>query len=198
MNLRFLGDALDHWKGSVFEGLQSSNVLEDFRVDAMASDIENWRHEDWSLFAKLVRVDESHIVQHEATLNRNHRGKYFDEISHSGDLFLDPDTGIRTGSVKDPKQYLNPDELFSLMSYEPRRVVAVYQHVRAMRTRERCEAVLRVLRSAQSKPFYCVSYDSGNVTLIFLIFQQQRIKSVQKYFRDFLGSHADNRIGLWV
>ena len=97
MNLRFLGDALDHWKGSVFEGLQNSNILEDFPVDAMASDIDNWRPEDWSLYAKLLRVRESQIVEHKATLERN-RKKYFDEIPISGDLFLDPDTGVRTGS----------------------------------------------------------------------------------------------------
>jgi len=38
MNLRYLGDALDHWKGSLFESLQQANILHDFAVDAMASD----------------------------------------------------------------------------------------------------------------------------------------------------------------
>ncbi len=197
MNLRFLGDALDHWKGSVFEGLQSSNVLENFRVDAMASDFDNWRPEDWSLYAKLLRVRKSQIVEHKATLDRN-RKEYFDEIPRSGDLFLDPDTGIKTSSGRE-QQYLKPDELFSLMNHEQRRVVVVYQHIRAMKTRERVEAVLQVLRSEKPKPiFYCASYDSGTVALIFLSFQRDRILAVSGYFRKFLGSHADNRIGVWV
>ena len=198
MNLRFLGDALDHWKGSVFECLQSSNVLEEFRVDAMASDIDNWRPEDWSLYAKLLRVGRSQIVKHKATLDRN-RKEYFDEIPRSGDLFLDPDTGIKTGSVKEIRQYVKPNELFSLMNHERRRVVVVYQHIRAMKTRERVEAVLQVLRSEKPEPiFYCASYDSGTVALLFLSFQRDRIKAVSGYFREFLGSHADNRIGVWV
>jgi len=197
MNLRFLGDALDHWKGSVFECLQSSNVLEEFRVDAMASDIDNWLPEDWSLYAKLLRVRKSQVVEHKATLDRN-RKEYFDEIPRSGDLFLDPDTGIKTSSGRE-QQYLKPDELFFLMNHEQRRVVVVYQHIRAMKTRERVEAVLQVLRSEKPKPiFYCASYDSGTVALIFLSFQRDRILAVSGYFRKLLGSHADNRIGLWV
>jgi hypothetical protein len=34
MNLTFLGDALDHWKGSIFESLQKGGILPDFAVDA--------------------------------------------------------------------------------------------------------------------------------------------------------------------
>jgi len=197
MNLRFLGDALDHWKGSVFEGLQSSNVLEDFRVDAMASDIDKWRSEDWSLYAKLLRVRKSQICEHTGTLERN-RKEYFDEIPRSGDLFFDPDIGIKTGSGnRDIRQYLKPEELFFLMNYEQRRVVVVYQHVRGMKTRERVEAVLQRLRSEKPK-FYCVSYDSGTVALLFFSFQSDRIEAVSGYFRELLGSHADNRIGIWI
>jgi len=48
MNLQFLGDALDHWKGSVFEALQNSLLLKGFRVDAMASDSEKWEQNDHS------------------------------------------------------------------------------------------------------------------------------------------------------
>ena len=199
MNLKFLGDALDHWKGSVFEGLQNSNILTDFRVDAMASDIENWRPEDWSLFAKLLKVKNSQIVSHETTLNINKRQKYFEEIPHSGDLFLDPDTGIRTGSVKDSKQYLNPDELFFLMNRGRRRVVIVYQHVRAVKTRERCEAVLKVLCSkSPTQKFYSASYDSGMVTMLFFSFNKERIELVNDYLRELLGYHAENRIGVWI
>jgi len=198
MNLRFLGDALDHWKGSGFEGLQNSNVLEDFRVDAMASDIDKWRSEDWSLYAKLLRVRKSKIVEHTATLERN-RKEYFDEIPRSGDLFLDPDTGIKTGSDnRDIRQYLKPEELFFLMNHEQRRVVTVYQHGSRNRAiRYRVEDVLKVLRSDQPN-CYCASYESSNVALLFLSFQSDRIEAVRGYFLELLGSHADNRIGIWI
>ena len=146
MNLRFLGDALDHWEGSVFEGLQSSNVLEDFCVDAMASDIDNWRPEDGSLYAKLLRLRKSQIVKHKVTLDSN-RKVYFNEIPPYGDLFLDPDTGIKPRSRGDIRQYLKHEELFFLMNHERRRIVAVYQH-------ESCNLAMR----PRVKMFYVIDH----------------------------------------
>jgi hypothetical protein len=192
MNLRFLGDALDHWKGSVFEGLQSSNVLKDFRVDALASDFDYWRPEDWSLYAKLLRVKKSQIVEHKVTLDRN-RTDYFDEIPHSCDLFLDPDTGIKPRSGGNIRQYLKHEELFFLMNHERRRVVAVYQHGSRQVMRSRVEDILKILRSVKPN-CYCASYYSSSVALLFFSFQRDRIEAVSNHFRKFLGSHADNRI----
>jgi len=114
MNLQFLGDALDHWKGSVFESLQQSNLVRGFKVDAMASDAEAWQQNDYTLFAKLLRIHERQIVIHKHTLDGD-RNRYFDEIPADGDLFLDPDIGFKTGSVKDARQYLKPTELFYLL-----------------------------------------------------------------------------------
>lgn len=193
MNLRFLGDALDHWKGSVFEGLQGYNILEDLRIDAMASDGDSWCSEDWSLYAKLLRVRPLQIVQHAVTLYGD-RVKYFDEIPLYGDLFLDPDTGIQTGRVNNIRQYLMPNELFALMNKERRRIIVVYQHVRAMSTRDRLEAVLHALRSVHPN-FFCVSYNSSTVALLFFSFKRERVEAIGKYFNKYLGAHAKNRIG---
>ncbi|MGD0827224.1 MAG: hypothetical protein ABSA09_03970 [Desulfobaccales bacterium] len=198
MKLEFLGDALDHWKGSVFEGLQSSNVLNGFRVDAMISDIGNWAPEHLSLYAKLLRVKSHKIVEHKGTLDRN-RKEYFDEIPRSGDLFLDPDTGIMPCSGGDIR-HLKHEELFSLMNYEGKRVVAVYQHgSHTMSLKSRVEDVLNMLRSVHPN-CYCASYYSSscNVTLLFFSFQRNHIESVNRYFHKLLGSHGDKRIGLWI
>ena len=102
MNRKYLGDALDHWKGSVFESLQQRNALRDFAVDTMATDMNDWQSEDINVFARLLRISASQIIRHTVTLKT--REKYFAEIEHSGDLFLDPDTGIQTGPVKNPTQ----------------------------------------------------------------------------------------------
>lgn len=59
MNLAFLGDALDHWKGSLFESLQKGGILQNFAVDPMASDLAAWTPEDFSLFSTLLRIDRS-------------------------------------------------------------------------------------------------------------------------------------------
>src|ERR1700688_2197719 len=117
MNLRYLGDALDHWKGSLFEYLQNATLLRELAVDAMAGDAEQWQLADWKLFANLLRVKEAQVVPHTQLLAVD-RAAYFKEITHRGDLFLDPDTGIATGRVGDDSQYLFAAELHDLLGRE--------------------------------------------------------------------------------
>jgi hypothetical protein len=196
MNLQFLGDALDHWKGSVFEQLQQAKQLIDFQVDAMASDSDKWTLGDWSLFASLLRVTPSQIVRHKANLNKT-RDDYFAEVPRNGDLFLDPDTGIMTGTVKDICQYLKPCELVRLLEADQSRMLVVYQHIRAQRTRDRIEQVLAAVRAGR-KVFCCASYESGTVAMLFFSLDKSRVASLERYYRAFLGKHADRRIGLWT
>jgi len=135
LNLNFLGDALDHWKGSLFESLQEAQVLQDFAVDPMASDLGSWNSEDFLILARLLRITPAQIIRHQVSLRE--RARYFGEISHRGDLFLDPDTGVATRRVKDHCRYVNPPEIGVLLDASPDRLLAVYQHVRAQRVSER-------------------------------------------------------------
>lgn len=193
MNLKYLGDALDHWKGSAFEALQRTHLLHDFRVDAMASDSEEWEKQDHGLYAKLLRIDKHQLVTHRDTLSGN-RNKYFKEIPVDGDLFLDPDTGFKTGSVKSLQQYLTPAEFLDMLKRD--RIIAVYQHVRAKHTRDRVEEVLWVLRDKGSG-FFCTSYESGTVALLFFGLHATRVEAIRDYFQALLGKHADKRVGYW-
>jgi len=196
MNLQFLGDALDHWKGSVFEELQKSNLLYNFKVDLLASDANYWQQKDYNIFSQLLRIFPDQIIAHQHTLQSD-RKSYFQEIPGYGDLFLDPDTGIKTGSVKDEYQYLFPSELFNLLNKDNKRLIIVYQHVRAQKVRNRVEQVLNVLQKHQST-YFCTSYDSGTVSLLFFSLDRQRIQNITAHYRAFLGRHADNRIGQWI
>ncbi len=193
MNRQFLGDALDHWKGSVFEGL--GGCLMNFRVDAMASDAERWKRQDWSLYANLLRTQPEKILYHRYSLVRD-RNAYFKEISGGCDLFLDPDTGIKTSRVKEPYKYLCPKELLALLNTDRNRVVIVYQHIRGKKTRERVEQVLEVIR-LHKQEFYCTSYESGTVALLFFSMTRRRVKAIADSFVTLLGSHAKSRIGLF-
>lgn len=125
MNRKFLGDALDHWKGSLFQSLQAADLLQDFAVDPMATDARPWKPGDFTVFTRLLHVNPSQIVPHRATLRD--RAKYFAEISHHGDLFLDPDTGIATGRVK--LAHVSPSEIGDLLDARTNRLLLVYQHV---------------------------------------------------------------------
>jgi hypothetical protein len=154
LNVQYLGDALDHWKGSLFEHLQNANLLTDFHVDPMASDADLWEDEDRRLFAHLLRIRPLQIVPHAASLSTN-RQAYLAEIAHTGDLFLDPDTGIATRRVSNYDKYVTPHELLKLLDPARQRLVVVYQHVRAKTVRARVAEVLTAIQ-AHDSDFGCV------------------------------------------
>jgi len=192
MNLDFLGDALDHWKGCLFGSLQRSHILHNFAVDPMASDLECWQEEDFSLFARLLSVDRSQLVEH-GRPGLGNRAQYFDDIvqKHTGDLFLDPDTGVATGRIT--KQHVKPSEIARLLLKAPDRLLIVYQHVRGQRVSERVDAVCAKLCQELPGVRWC-SYESGSVAMLFLASEQQRTEAVAAHFRGLLGRHAVRRI----
>lgn len=195
MNLRYLGDALDHWKGSLLEHLQNGELLRDLAIDPMTSDDTKWQEEDWDLFARLLRVKRRQIVSHTHSLAGSRRS-YFREIGHNGDLFLDSDTGIATGKVSTPVQYVLAPEVHDLLGREPARVVAIYQHIRAQRTRDRLQSVVAALQRP-GLSFACCSYESGSVAMLFFSREQHRIDRIHDGFVSLLKKHADRRIYRW-
>lgn len=190
MNLEFLGDALDHWKGSLFESLKRSDILRDFAVDPMAIDWRSWQPESVLAFTRLLRIDESQLILHKAEIAN--RERYFGEITHFGDLFLDPDTGVATGKVKEASQYVRPKEIKGLLGNADRLVV-VYQHVRAMSVAKRVDDVCLAIRKEVTGLHWC-SYESSTVAMIFLSLSAARISAVAECFRAFLGSASARRI----
>ena len=188
MNLSFLGDALDHWKGSLFESLQKRRIVCEFMVDPMASDLVDWKPGDFAILSKLLRIDRSQIISHNRSLND--RRAYFHEIQHRGDLFLDPDTGVATGRLS--VRHVAPVEIADLLK-PPDRLLAIYQHVRAQRVSDRVDAVCTAIRAESPEVSWC-SYESPTVAMIFLSRKPERIASVQRHLGELLGNHANGRI----
>ena len=193
LNLKFLGDALDHWKGSLFESLQAARILQGFAVDPMASDLRSWTPRDFEIFARLLRIDPAQVIRHQATLVE--RAKYFDEISHRGDLFLDPDTGVATGRVKNAGCYVRAAELGRLLDAFPERLLAVYQHVRGKPVADRIDDVASAVRKEAGNFSWC-SYESSTVGMIFLSRTASRTGQVAEHFQSLLALHATGRIRL--
>jgi len=190
VNLAFLGDALDHWKGSLIESLRNSNLLSGFAVDPMAVDWSAWQSDDVMAFARLLRINKSQIISHSVYIaNRN---TYFDEIRHNGDLFLDLDTGIATGRVQNIYRYIRPTEINKLL-YNSNRLVAVYQHVRARVTSQRIDEVCRVLNGEIVGLQWC-SCESSTVAMMFLSLSSVRVAKVATHIRHLLGQNASRRI----
>jgi hypothetical protein len=189
LNLDFLGDAFDHWKGSLIEFLQEAQALRNFAVDPMASDLGLWKSEDFVILARLLRVDATQIIRHRETLQE--RTKYFDEISHRGDLFLDPDTGVATGRVKGT--HISPFEIGHLLDSATNRLLVVYQHVRAQRVSIRVDAVLIALQK-EIGFFSWTSYESGTVAMLFLSRMPERTEQIAAHFKSMLGRHSSGRV----
>ena len=195
MNLKYLGDALDHWKGSLFEYLVNEGVLHEFAVDPMASDLLEWDETDYSLFARLLRIKESQIILHRVPLRD--RGRYFAEITHKGDLFLDPDTGIATNRGGKEEQYIRPREVASLLGDVPSRLLAVYQHVRAQKVMVRVDTCIATVAMDIENFGWC-SYESGTVAMLFLSRREDRTQVVAKALEYLLGRHAVQRVRVGV
>ena len=190
MNLQYLGDALDHWKGSLFEYLQAQCVLRDFAVDPMATDRYEWNEADFSLFARLLRIKRSQIIPHEVSLLS--RPQYFAEITHGGDIFLDPDTGIATSRSSQIAKYVRPPELATLLRSAHGRVVVVYQHVRAQKTCARVDGCLNAI-AKEIATGWC-SYESSTVAMLFFCDEDERTHNIAKTLKELLGRHAERRV----
>lgn len=195
MNLLYLGDALDHWKGSLFELLQRANLLTNFAVDAMASDPDDWEQDHLSLYRTLLRIQPEQLVKHKYRLP-NDRAAYFKEVPRRGDLFLDPDTGIATSKVSIPSQYLTVEDVHELLNHDRKRLLVVYQHVRAQKTRARLQSVVASLRHLPES-FSCCSYESGTVAMLFLSRTADRVDKVVEHFEKLLKDRAEKRVSLW-
>jgi len=193
MNLRFIGDTQDHWKGSMIETLQRGDLMAGLMVDAMATDPAVWEEEDWQLYSELLRVPRRRIVSHNALLSVD-RGGYFREIPEGVDLFLDPDTGVATGKVQKRDQYIYPKELAGLLTLS--RVVAAYQHGGRSQIRPRLCTVVDAV-GTQVPSLACVAYAATSVAMLFFSKDPDRIQPIADAFRALLGRHASDRILLW-
>ena len=188
MNLRYLGDALDHWKGALLSYLISDGQLVNLAVYPMATDHSDWRGEDYEVYARLLRLPESAIVQEAVPLHN--RSRSFPKAQSAGDVFLDPDTGISTGRVHDRAQYAMPHDVLGLLASGSNRVVAVYQHVRAQRTRDRVACIVRSIAT----PTFWASYESATVAMLFFSFADWRCEDVAESIRRLLARHAKGRV----
>ena len=194
MNLAYLGDAPDHWKGSLFEFLQSEGIVRHFAVDTMATDRNQWNEADFCLYARFLRINRDQIVQHEASI-ANRKG-YFSEIqpSRHADVFLDPDIGILTGAPtagNSIDQYVKPRELADILG--PGRLVVVYQHVRGAVTCDRVDSCAATIRKTIASVQWC-SYESSTVAMLFLSVEEARTREIAQAFEQLLGRHAERRI----
>lgn len=161
MKLAHLGDALDHWKGSVIEVVGAKSL----RVVPMLTDRDRWTQEDFETYARLLhRKPEGVLKKAKDDLFSNKtRCRYFCDLGKH-DLFLDPDTGIAPDK-KAHKQHIKPSEISRLLSESTSRMILIYQH--ASRKKDGVSEKLRLLRSTPGlRGCDLFAYDSGAVSIV--------------------------------
>jgi hypothetical protein len=182
MNLKYLGDAFDHWKGSIIELLSGS--LSDIHVDPMLTDIDIWKPSHFETYAKLLRVPFDNIIRYKST---------YENIKDEWDLFLDPDTGIAPPSSCG-KKHLCLKNINDLLPSTSKRLLLIYQH--SFRKENYVQDKLNQIKNDRNlKGCHFIGYWSGNfVSMIFISRSKQRINKVKASFNSWLGDIASTRI----
>lgn len=186
MNLKHLGDAFDHWKGSVMRRIGSRSL----RVLPMFTDKKEWTPRQLSTYAKLLHRKPGDILKQKETFSRKAGKRYFENLGIQ-DLFLDPDTGIgpeKSATVK----HVKPSEVACLLSKVPKRVLLIYQHKWQRKSMK--DTLKRVLSIEGVRKFHGFAYNADQVAMVFISRDQERIAKASKRLRSWLGPIALTRL----
>ncbi len=189
MRCDHLGDALDHWKGSVIELVRDK--ARSLKVVPMLTD--EWTPEHVDTYARLLRLTREDVLKSGEVFSRARGVNYFEDVG-DGDLFLDPDTGIMPESGSGTR-YLAPSEIAGLIQKSPTRMLLIYQH--RSREKDGIPAKLEALGCAEGlKECHMFAYDSGAVSMV-VISQKERIGEALRRLEAALGPVAKKRIIRW-
>ena len=185
MNSKHLGDALDHWKGSIIQRLESRGLLQDIAVIPMLTD-GSWNSKKVSAYSNLLNIGANKILQTGRIFggNKYDRDKYFKDISHAGDLFLDPDTGVSIS--KNDSEHITISEISKLLPIQNSRVILIYQQ-RGQREQfpPQIRRIVQKVRYEIEK-LSSATYECGNVAMLFFSRDKGRTEQIAGYLKTIL------------
>jgi len=185
MNLKHLGDALDHWKGSVISLFAGPEL----RIVPMLTDADSWTAGHFRVYARLLGRKTKDILKRGVPFSNITRHKYFSNLGER-DLFLDPDTGVKN---KPSEKHITPADIARLLPPSCSRMLLVYQH--ASRKKDGVKAKLQWLRSLEGfERLHVIAYDAGPVSMIFISRHRGRSDKVWTRLRSSLGPIASARL----
>ncbi len=189
MNRAHLGDALDHWKGSVIEVISDKKL----QVVPMLTDRDQWTQEDFETYARLLHRKPEDVLKNGKgdLFSSRTRRRYFCDLGEH-DLFLDPDTGIAPDE-KAQEQHVRPSEIAGLISQSRSRILLIYQH--ASRKKDGLVEKLKLLRRAEGlRGCDIFAYDSGAVSMVVISQNRERTDKALACLKSWLGPVAATRI----
>jgi hypothetical protein len=190
VNSEFLGDAFDHWKGSLIRTLSQQSLIRNVTVDPMITDETAWSEQDLNTYRRLLSLDSSNSVCHGESTFCGDRYDYFSQVPQDIDVFLDPDTGIATSGAS--RDHVKISELGTLLGNSDR-LLMVYQHSARGSFHGRLEQIQNKL-SEGVPGIHCCIYECGRVAMFFLSMTRSRVQSIQAALTKFLSGTAEVRI----
>ncbi len=204
LNSKHLGDALDHWKGSLISILFSKQVLGSVVVEPMITDPRPWPEEDIQTYKRLLGLEA--IFHAKSTFPGRSREDYFNEVPKDGDIFLDPDIGILE---KAKKEHIKVAEIINLLKSD--RVVMVYQHSGQRLPKQEAQTNSNFNRwllgiknkltadtaDAGADPadsVHCTVYECEQVAMFFISLNRKRIDKIKDVLQKYLKGKAQRRV----
>jgi len=184
MKIDHLGDALDHWKGSIL--LQSSQWTKDLKAEPMITydpDKDHWNREEFMVYSRLLGLPLTHVLQHE--WKQSNRCEYFKETQRQveGDIFVDPSTGIEPNNFD--RNHIRVEELLGLMKQD--NLVLLYQHRRqGGKLRQTIEQVVKQIHAVQKVCGF--TYEATSVAMLFLSRSPERLTPIREHLEKLLGN----------
>jgi len=189
MKLAHLGDALDHWKGSIIKIIGDRSL----RVVPMLTDPDQWTQKYLETCARLLHRKPEDVLKkgkNDLFSNRTRDG-YFCDLGED-DLFLDADTGIALDE-KAQKEHISLSEIAALLSESRSRILLIYQH--ASRDKDGPRRKLQLLRSTHGLSECSIfAYDSGGVSMVVISRNRKRTDRALARLKSLLGPVACKRI----
>ncbi|MFI5332020.1 MAG: hypothetical protein ACHQ2F_13455 [Desulfobaccales bacterium] len=205
LNSEYLGDALDHWKGSLISILVSKQLLRSIVVEPMITDPQPWQPEDIQTYRRLLGLEE--IFHAESTFPGGRRKDYFNEVPKDDDIFLDPDTGIAMDRAI--KKHIAVPELIKLLGEsDSDRVFMVYQHSGQRESKQEGQtnskfkrwllAMKDKLTDKDKLPanvdVHCTVYECKQVAMFFISRNRNRIDEIKDVLQECLKGKAQRRV----
>ncbi|MGK3964067.1 hypothetical protein WMF38_07790 [Sorangium sp. So ce118] len=187
MQRRWLGDALDFWKGSFLDVLRSCSPSPlDLRVLPMFTG-SGWNAAEIDTYARILGVSATALLV-TAQLTKAGRAGYFARCSRqiTGDVFIDPDIGIETS--RPGPAYVSVDEVIALLAQD--NVVAVYQH---RPRRGRAPWLVKYVALVSAKGAITIGYESAQVGMLFVTRSSARGVALRLALSTRLGAVASAR-----
>ena len=179
MKLDFLGDAPDHWKGSLRLLLHSSG-LKKMYVVPMFTDRSSWNERHCETYARLLKLfkddgsADTNLIYKGAFSKDIARKDYFDEASTSAGacdvIFLDPNSGIRKEAPSGRRKYnyVLVSDFRQLLIAKGDRLLMIYDESRNHQD-EKDAHVDGICEDIREAGFDCCAYESGrNLTMFFV------------------------------